>query len=145
MYASPAPVSKRNSSSSSISAIGSKILRLSVRDVLPTMSSSPGGPCATKSSHRMILATVLPERTEPCQMLSRASASRIERRCLPVGRASIIAALLLSQPLHQQANRAAPLSRLIVLLTPFVEKHRQRHRPVVKLSPADLAGVDQLL
>src|SRR5690606_37668702 len=110
------------------------------------MSSSPGGPCATKSSHRMILATVLPERTEPCQMLSRASASRMLRRCLPFGRASvIIAALLLSQPLHQQADRAAPLSRLIVLLAPFVEEHRQRHRPVVKLSPADLAGVDQLL
>src|SRR5690606_17410978 len=133
MYASPAPVSKRNSSSSSISAIGSRMLRLSVRDVFPTIKSSPGGPCATKSSHRMMLATVLPERTEPCQMLSRASASRIERRCLPVGRASvIISAPLLSQPLRQFTNRAAAPVVIVIFLPTLVEKHGKGHRQLLE-------------
>ena len=53
----------------------------SVVVVLPTIASVPGGASRMNRSQRMFADTVLPDRTEPCQMFSRAVAPATAARC----------------------------------------------------------------
>src|SRR5690606_15169802 len=107
MYASPLPVERCNSSSSKSSAMGSRMLRLSVLSVFPTINNSPGGPFSMKSSQRMMLATALPLRTEPCQMLILAVDSSIDLLCFPVG-SDRFTVFVLPKLLHQLRDKTAP-------------------------------------
>lgn len=58
-------------------------MRSRVRSVRPAMRRLPGGAVRMKRSQARMEPMVLPERTEPSQMLRRAVASSTDRRCLP--------------------------------------------------------------